>query len=87
MVGQGKIEYILGKEFLLGECMAEQNEKIDGGLNLALQIPRDELEQSSNLQYGYQQEARQWQIIVKYIGDVKRFEEIFQDTRVIELLN
>lgn len=67
--------------------MAEQNEKIDGGLNLALQIPRDELEQSSNLQYGYQQEARQWQIIVKYIGDVKRFEEIFQDTRVIELLN
>ncbi|MCI8771750.1 MAG: hypothetical protein HFH73_11520 [Lachnospiraceae bacterium] len=67
--------------------MAEQNEKIDGGLNLALQIPKNELEQSSNLQYGYNEAARQWQIIVKYIGDIKRFEEIFQDTRVVELLN
>ena len=67
--------------------MAEQNEKIDSSLSLALQIPENEMVQSGSLQFGYQQEARQWQIIVKYIGDIKRFEEIFQDTRVVELLN
>lgn len=67
--------------------MAEQNEKIDSSLSLALQIPENEMVQSGSLQFGYQQEARQWQVIVKYIGDIKCFEEIFQDTRVVELLN
>lgn len=67
--------------------MAEQNEKLDGGLNLALQLPKEELAQSGDLQYGYNQTTRYWQLIVKYIGDIKRFEEIFSDTRVIELFN
>lgn len=67
--------------------MAEQSEKMDSSLSLALQIPKEELAQSDNLQYGYDQTTRYWQIIVKYIGDIKRFEEIFSDTRVVELLN
>ena len=67
--------------------MAEQNEKINSSLSLALQVSENELVQSGSLQFGYQQEARQWQVIVKYIGDIKCFEETYQDTRVVELLN
>lgn len=67
--------------------MAEQDEKIEGSLNLALQIPVEERMQSEYLQYGYSEETRRWQIIVKYVGNIKRFEEIFSDTQVVELLN
>lgn len=64
-----------------------QDEKIDNSLNLSLQLPEAERMQSESLRYGYNQETKRWQIIVKYIGDIKRFEEIFQDTEVVELLN
>lgn len=67
--------------------MDGQSEKIDGGLNLALQIPDAEMMQSDSLQFGYSQEEETWQVIVKHIGDIKRFEKIFPDTRVVELLN
>lgn len=67
--------------------MDGQSEKIDSGLSLALQIPNEELFQSDFLQYGYDQSEESWQIIVKYVGDIKRFEEIFPDTRVVVLLN
>lgn len=67
--------------------MAEQDEKIDSSLNLALQIPEEDRMQSGYLQYGYNAQTRRWQIIVKYIGDIKPFEDIFQDTQVVELLN
>lgn len=67
--------------------MDGQSEKIDGGLNLALQVPDREMLQSDYLRYGYNQEEESWQIIVKYIGDIKRFEGIFPNTRVVELLN
>lgn len=67
--------------------MDGQSEKIDSGLNLALQVPEGEMLQSDYLQYGYNQEEESWQIIVKYIGNIKRFEEIFPNTRVVELLN
>lgn len=67
--------------------MDGQSEKIDSELNLALQIPNEELFQSDSLQYGYDQSEENWQIIVKYIGDIKRFEEIFPDTTVVVLLN
>ena len=43
--------------------------------------------QSDSLQFGYSQEEETWQVIVKHIGDIKRFEKIFPDTRVVELLN
>ncbi len=66
--------------------MEGQNEKADSGLNLALQVPEDELAKSASLQYGYNEEEESWQIIVKYIGDIKRFEQIFPDTKVVELL-
>jgi len=66
---------------------ALQDEKIDNSLSLSLQLPEAERMQSEFLQYGYNQETKRWQIIVKYIGDIKRFEEIFQDTEVVELLN
>lgn len=67
--------------------MNGQSEKIDSGLNLALQIPKEELSQSDSLQYGYNPEEESWQIIVKHIGSIRHFEEIFPDTRVVELLN
>ena len=77
-----------GKETCgMDEGMALQDEKIDNSLNLSLQLPEAERMQSESLQYGYNQETKRWQIIVKYIGDIKRFEEIFQDTEVVELLN
>ena len=56
--------------------MDGQSEKIDGGLNLALQIPDEEMMQSDSLQFGYSQEEETWQVIVKHIGDIKRFEKI-----------
>lgn len=67
--------------------MDGQSEKLDSGLSMALQVPDGEMLQSDYLQYGYNEEEESWQIIVKYIGDIKRFEEIFADTRVVELLN
>jgi len=70
---------------MVAVCMEGQSEKADSGLNLALQIPEGELAKSGSLQYGYNEEEKSWQIIVKYIGDIKRFEEIFPDTKVVEL--
>lgn len=67
--------------------MEEGNEKIDAALDMALQIPSEELDESSLLRYGYDELRKTWQVIVKYIGDIKRFETIFSDTRVVELLN
>lgn len=67
--------------------MDEDNEKIDTGLNLALQVPDGDLDQSSLLRYGYDETEKTWQVIVKYIGDIKKIEMIFSDTMVVELLN
>lgn len=67
--------------------MPEGNEKIEGALNLVLQIPDVGQETESMLRYGYDEDTRLWQVIVKYIGDIKRIEDIFADTKVVELLN
>lgn len=44
--------------------------KIDTELTLALDIPEEEREKSLNLNTGYDSEFREWQLIVKYIGDI-----------------
>ncbi len=67
--------------------MEEGNYKADAALNLALQIPEEELDENSQLRYGYDETTKLWHVIVKYIGDIQKIETIFADTQVVELLN
>lgn len=46
-----------------------QDQKLDNLLNLALDSTREERERSLNLNVGYNEELRMWDLIVKYSGD------------------
>lgn len=55
------------------------NSKIENILNLALNSTMEEREKSQNLNVGYDQTGRTWEVIVKYNGDIKRLQnEVIQ---------
>ena len=55
------------------------NSKIENILNLALNSTMAEREKSQNLNVGYDQAERTWEVIVKYNGNIKRLEsEVIQ---------
>ncbi len=55
------------------------NSKIENILNLALNSTMEEREKSQNLNVGYDQAERTWEVIVKYNGNIKRLEsEVIQ---------
>ncbi|MDF2941799.1 MAG: hypothetical protein K0S01_657 [Herbinix sp.] len=56
---------------------------IDNELNLALDVPNYVRDRSINLDVGYNIETNQWELIVKYHGDINRIAEELQAIIVI----
>ncbi len=55
------------------------NSKIENLLNLALNSTQEERRKSENLNVGYNENDRTWEVIVKYNGDLKRLQsEVIQ---------
>ena len=62
------------------------NQKAENLLNLALMTPLEERLQSGNLNVGYSEETRSWEIIVKYNGNLREVEEAFPGVIAEELI-
>lgn len=62
------------------------NQKAENLLNLALETPLQERLQSANLNVGYTQNDRTWEIIVKYNGTLELLAEEFPDVKVETLI-
>ncbi len=52
------------------------NQKVENMLNLALDATEEEREQSLNLDVGYESTENEWEIIVKYSGDLEAVREL-----------
>lgn len=52
--------------------MEEDNQKLENLLNLSLQATQEERNRSRNLEIGYDEVSRQWELIVKYHGDLRQ---------------
>ena len=48
------------------------DQKLENILNLALETPEEEREQTESLNVGYSAESRSWELIVKYHGSPSR---------------
>lgn len=46
------------------------DQKLENILNLALETPEEEREQTESLNVGYSAESRSWELIVKYHGSL-----------------
>lgn len=60
------------------------DQKLENILNLALETPEEEREQTESLNVGYSAETRNWELIVKYHGSLDRLRE--QNIVVEELI-
>ena len=63
--------------------MAENSEKFENLLNLALDATEREREKSLQLGVGFEPEEKRWELIVKYSGNIMRLEEINPQIRVL----
>lgn len=54
----------------------KMDQKFDVPLSLALETSVEEREKTENLNFGYVEEGRFWELIVKYNGDLERVREI-----------
>ena len=52
--------------------MEEDNQKLENLLNLSLQATPEERRRSKDLDTGYDEESRRWELIVKYHGDLRQ---------------
>lgn len=62
-----------------------ENQKIENLLNLALSATEEEREKSYILNVGYSEETKAWDLIVKYTGDLKKYDG--GGIKVVELYN
>lgn len=62
-----------------------ENQKLENILNLSLDATQEEREKSSELNIGYNEETRTWELIVKYSGSLDGAREL--GAQVEELLN
>ena len=67
--------------------MAENSEKFENLLNLALDATEWEREKSLQLGVGYEAENNRWELIVKYSGNIMRLQEENPQIQVTELMN
>lgn len=65
----------------------EDNQKLDSMLNLAIDTPAGEREQSRELETGYDAVEKTWRVIVKYTGDLQEVENAVTGSRAIPLFN
>ncbi|MGN0465525.1 MAG: S8 family peptidase [Lachnospiraceae bacterium] len=63
-----------------------ENQKLENLLNLSLSLPESERQKSSQLEVGYTPSTSEWELIVKYSGDLSSLQEIIPFT-FIPLLN
>ena len=56
-------------------------------LNLALDATERELEQSPNLQIGYDLEENTWELIIRYSADLDQLRQDYPQISIVELLN
>ena len=61
-------------------------QKVDSQLNLALDVPEELRQESSDLNVGFIQADNRWEVIVKYVGSLERIKKEL-DVQVTELLN
>ena len=61
------------------------SQKLENLLNLALDATEEEREKSLNLNVGYHPIDREWDLIIKYSGDLNAVREIA--SQVVELQN
>jgi subtilisin family serine protease len=52
-----------------------ENEKLEDQLNLALQIPSEQLLENDELQAGFDAKANTWELVVRFAGSSKQFVE------------
>ncbi len=52
--------------------LEEDNQKLENLLNLSLQATPEERNRSRNLETGYDEASRRWELIVKYHGDLRQ---------------
>lgn len=62
-----------------------ENQKLENVLNLALNSTEEERDKSLELNVGYEPISREWELIVKYTGNISCLEEMAEN--VIELQN
>ena len=60
------------------------NQKIENLLNLAMDATLQEREKSPELEVGYDPQARTWELIIKYSGDLKRISELAEETTALQ---
>lgn len=64
--------------------MADQ--KIENLLNVSMEVTDEERQKSPDLEVGYDEEQRTWELIVKYIGDISFLREKYPFIEITELL-
>ena len=52
------------------------SQKVENILNLALDASGEEREKSQQLEVGYDPEEREWELIIRYAGNLDRVREI-----------
>ena len=62
------------------------NEKADNPLNLALELPQEQLMKSQGLRYGFNESTDTWELIIRYTGNLEGLRNI-QGVIVRELSN
>ena len=62
-----------------------EDQKLENLLNLALSATEEERLKSSILNVGYSEEEKEWDLIVKYTGNLKQYEN--DRIKVVELYN
>ena len=61
------------------------SQKIENQLNLSLSVSEEERRKSQELNTGFDEEEREWELIIKYSGSLEEVEEV--TVSVQELLN
>lgn len=63
------------------------SQKIGNQLNLALDLPENVREQTLDLDVGFDKETNNWELIVKYSGDLSRIQTELEGSSVVTLIN
>lgn len=62
--------------------------KLDNQLNLALDVSEEERSKTFDLNVGFNEEDKTWELIVKFSGDLEAVRQrISESIRIVELLN
>lgn len=63
------------------------DQKIENLLNVSLEVSPQERQKSPDLQVGYNDDEKTWELILQYIGDLNLIAEKYQGIQITKLLN